>query len=140
MPSPPSCKVVICIHNLEHPSTAPLADVMSRCICTRIVKCIPTSTYVASQKASKNPFTLAHCRRSSFGTCTPSPCAAVFYQTIIVSAIFAMTHGSNGIGIWWVVGRKIAGWAQGLNMMTAAFPLQMAVDILQYFLNRKEDD
>lgn len=29
---------------------------------------------------------------------------------------------------------------QGLNMMSATFPLQMAVDILQYFLDRKEDD
>jgi hypothetical protein len=30
--------------------------------------------------------------------------------------------------------------AHGLNMMTPEFPLQMAVDILQYFLDRKEDD
>lgn len=30
--------------------------------------------------------------------------------------------------------------ADGLNIMTAEFPLQMAVDILQYFLDRKEDE
>lgn len=34
----------------------------------------------------------------------------------------------------------IAKDACGLNVMTAQFPLQMAVDILQYFLDRKEDD
>ena len=30
--------------------------------------------------------------------------------------------------------------AAGLNVMTTDFPLQMAVDILQYFLDRKEDE
>jgi hypothetical protein len=30
--------------------------------------------------------------------------------------------------------------ALGLNMMTPTFPLQMAVDILQYFLDRREDE